>query len=124
MDPCNYCDAPMSSDCQACGSAQARARRSISLEYLDQDKRRRPQIGMRHCRSAGYPGDQIKAAGQEGIAESAWVPIVPLWGTPTGDAMTPVCDRGFGPSIGVVLLPARVDSGKGNLVKGAKRRRR
>jgi hypothetical protein len=39
---------------------------------------------MRHCRFAGYPGDQIKAAGQEGIVESAWVPIVPLWGTPRG----------------------------------------
>jgi hypothetical protein len=40
---------------------------------------------MRHCRFAGYPGDQIKAAGQEGIVECAWVPIVPLWGTPRGE---------------------------------------
>jgi hypothetical protein len=39
---------------------------------------------MRHSQFAGYPGDQIKAAGPEGIIESAWVPIVPLWGTPRG----------------------------------------
>jgi hypothetical protein len=39
---------------------------------------------MRHCRFAGYHGDEIKAAGHEGTVESAWVPIVNLWGTPRG----------------------------------------
>jgi hypothetical protein len=34
----------------------------------------------RYRRFAGYPGDQINAAGQEGIIESAWIPIVPLRG--------------------------------------------
>jgi hypothetical protein len=42
------------------------------------------QMEMRCCRFAGYPGDQIKAARQEGIVESARVPIVLLWGTPRG----------------------------------------
>jgi hypothetical protein len=64
-------------------------------------------MGIGHCRSAGYSGDQIKAAGQEGLVESAWVPIVPLWGTPRGDPMAPMCDRDFGPSMGSLLPPAR-----------------
>jgi hypothetical protein len=38
MEPCDDCGAPMSNDCQACGSAQAHARRSISLEYLHKNK--------------------------------------------------------------------------------------
>jgi hypothetical protein len=54
------------------------------------------QTEMRHCRSAGYPDDQIKAAGQEGIVESAWVPIVPLGGRPARDAMAPTCERKAG----------------------------
>jgi hypothetical protein len=28
-----------------------------------------PQMGRRYCLFAGYPGDQIKAAGQEGIVK-------------------------------------------------------
>jgi hypothetical protein len=84
MDPWNYCGARISNDCQTCGSAQARVRRSLLFECLPSDKPKRQQMGMRDCRNAGYPGDQIKAAGQEGIVESAWVPIVPLCGTPRG----------------------------------------
>jgi hypothetical protein len=38
MEPCDDCGAPMSNDCQACGSAQAHARRSISLEHLHKNK--------------------------------------------------------------------------------------
>jgi hypothetical protein len=38
MEPCDDCGAPMRNDCQACGSAQAHARRSISLEYLHKHK--------------------------------------------------------------------------------------
>jgi hypothetical protein len=58
---------------------------------------------MRHCRFAGYAGDQIKAAGQEGIVESASVPIALCGGRPAGDAMAPMCGRGFGPSMGALL---------------------
>jgi hypothetical protein len=71
IEPGDHGGAPMSNDCQARRSGQARVRRSISLEYLNQDKRKKPQRGMRHCRFAGHAGDQIKAAGQEGIVESA-----------------------------------------------------
>jgi hypothetical protein len=94
------------------------------LEYLHKDKRRRQQIGMRHCRFAGYLGDQINAAGQEGIVESAWVPTFLCGGRPAGDAMAPMCDQGFCPSMEALLPRARVESGKGNTVKGAERRRR
>jgi hypothetical protein len=38
--------------------------------------------------------------------------------------MAPMCDQGFGPSMGALLPPARVESGKGNAVKGVERRRR
>jgi hypothetical protein len=48
------------------------------------------------------PGGQIKAAGQEGIIESAWVPI-------DGGPPAP---------------RARAESGKGNTVKGAERGRK
>jgi hypothetical protein len=53
-------------------------------DHLPNDNGWRLQMGMRYCRFAGYPGDQIKAAGQEAIVESAWVSIAPLWGTPRG----------------------------------------
>jgi hypothetical protein len=80
-------------------------------------------MGMGHCRSDGYPGDQIKAAGQEGIVESAWVPIVPLWGTPLGGCYGAHVRPGFRPVDGDPPAPrARVESGKGNPVKGAERR--
>jgi hypothetical protein len=46
-------------------------RRSISLEHLHKDKRRKLQMGMKHCRFASYSFDQIKVAGQERILESA-----------------------------------------------------
>jgi hypothetical protein len=79
------------------------------------------QMGMRHCRSAGYPGDQIKAAGQEGIVESVWVPIVPLWRTPRGGCDGAHVRAGLRPVDGGPPAPrARVENGKGNAVKVAK----
>jgi hypothetical protein len=39
MEPNNHCGDPMSKDCQTCASAQARVRRSISLEHLHNDNR-------------------------------------------------------------------------------------
>jgi hypothetical protein len=77
----DYCGAPMSNDCQTL--ALRSLCEAVNLIGVSaQGQRLGPQIGMRRCRFAGYPGDQIKAAGQEGIVEFAWVPIVPLWGTP------------------------------------------
>jgi rRNA maturation endonuclease Nob1 len=34
MGRCDDCGAPMSNDCQACGTIQAHAKLSISLEYM------------------------------------------------------------------------------------------
>jgi hypothetical protein len=82
-------------------------------------------MGIRHCRFAGYPGDQIKAAGQEGIVKSAWVPIVPLWGKPRGGCDGAHLRPGHRPVDGGAPAPrARMQSGKENTVKGAERRRR
>jgi hypothetical protein len=60
---------------------------------------------MSCCRSAGYPGDQVKGAGQEGIVESVWVLMVPLWGTPRGGCYGAMCDQDFGASMGALLPP-------------------
>jgi hypothetical protein len=82
-------------------------------------------MGTRCCRFARYLGDQIKAAGQEGILESAWVSIVPLWGTPRegcdGAHMSPALRPVDG---GPPAPRARAERGKGNTVKKAERRRR
>jgi hypothetical protein len=80
---------------------------------------------MRCCRFAGYPGGPIKAGGQEGIVESAWVPIVPLWGTPCRGSDGAHVRPGPRPVDGEPSCPpARVESGKENAVKGAERRHR
>jgi hypothetical protein len=122
IEPGDHCGAPMSNNCQTCGSAQARVRRLISLEYLHNDNRWRLQIGMRHCRSAGYPGDQIKAVGQEGIVESAWVPIVPLRGTPRGACDGAHVRPGLRPVDGGLLPPPRA-GGKREREYGERRRK-
>jgi hypothetical protein len=46
------------------------------------------KTGMKCCRAVGHSGAKSKPRGREGIVQSAWVPIVPLWGTPRGG-----CDR-------------------------------
>jgi hypothetical protein len=55
--------------------------------------------------AARYPlhrRNQAKAEmyGAGGDVESEWVLIVPLWGTPRGGVMAPMCHQGFGPRIG------------------------
>jgi hypothetical protein len=117
MEPCDYCGALMSNDCQACGSPQARVRQSIPFQYLHNDNGWVPPTGMRHCRFAGYPGDQIKAAGQRGSSSPRGFPSFLCGGRPSGDAMAPMCDQGFGPSMGA-LMPPHV-SGKKSLLDEA-----
>jgi hypothetical protein len=82
-------------------------------------------MGIGRCRFDGCPGDQIKAAGQEEIVESAWFPIVPLWGTPRGGCDGAYVQPGLRPVDGGLPAPrARVESAKANPVTGGERRRR
>jgi hypothetical protein len=65
MEPGDHCRAPMSNDCQACGSAQAHMRQSIPWEYPPRTK-----IDAANTKQmlsiSGYPGNQIKAEGAGG----------------------------------------------------------
>jgi hypothetical protein len=71
------------------------------------------------------PATKSKLRGQEGIVESAWVPIVPFLrgGRAPGEAMAPMCDQGFGPSTGALLPPrARAKSEIREHTEGCPRR--
>jgi hypothetical protein len=70
------------------------------------------------------PAAKSKLRSTRGSSSPRGCPSFLCGGRLAGDAIAPMCDQGFGPTMGALPPPARVESGKENPVKGAERRRR
>jgi hypothetical protein len=70
------------------------------------------------------PATKLKPRGRRG--SSSWRGFLSFGyrGGSAADAMVPMCDKGFGASMGAVPPHRAGESEKGNTVKEAKRRRR
>jgi hypothetical protein len=116
----------MRNDCQACGSAQAHVRRSISLEYLHKNKDWRRKWEGDAVDLLVTPATKSKPRGQEGIVKMSGGNK--LWSVCAVDARGPVSRDAGEQSAGatphrrgVLLPPVRWrKAGKGNMVKYAK----